>query len=396
MTPFADFEAEIYQAGGAGATPSLPMTSEGFELAAARSMTPQSYAYVAGSAGLESTARANRVAFDGWETVPRHLRGIAQRDLSLELFGTRLPAPVLLAPIGALCTIREGAEMETARVAAETGVPMILSTLSSSPLEEVAAALAAGPAGVGWFQLYWPTDRELAASLVQRADRAGYHALVVTIDTGSLAWRPRDLANGYLPFLTGQGLANYFSDPVFRARLSSPPERDPASAVALWSKIFSNPGLRWADLQWLRSQTSLPILVKGVCHPDDAREAIAAGLDGIIVSNHGGRQVDGARAALDCLPEVADASGNLTVLFDSGVRCGSDVLKALALGAKAILLGRPYVFGLAVAGEDGLRHVLRCLLAELDLTVGLSGHASLADLGPGSVRRRAGGAPAAR
>jgi isopentenyl diphosphate isomerase/L-lactate dehydrogenase-like FMN-dependent dehydrogenase len=391
MAGFAEFESEIYLAGLAGQTPALPLTPRGLEQAAAQVMTPQSFAYVAGSAGTESTARRNRSAFDDWEIVPRHLRGVPERDLTVELFGCILPAPVLLAPIGALGTVRAGAELETAGVAAGLGLPMVLSTLSTSTLEEVAIRLAAGPRGTGWFQLYWPTDRELALSLVQRAERAGYRALVVTLDTWSLAWRPRDLASGYLPFLTGQGLANYFSDPVFRARLSSPPEDDPGAAVALWSQLFGNPGLRWSDLGWLREQTALPILVKGVCHPDDAREAIETGLDGVIVSNHGGRQIDGARPSLDCLPEVAAASGQLPVLFDSGIRTGSDVVKALALGARAVLLGRPYVYGLALAGGDGLGHVLRCLLAELDLTVGLSGHGGVAELSPAALVRRVGG-----
>ena len=390
MPRFSDFESEIYQAGMAGVVPALPMTADDMEQAAARIMTPRSYGYVAGSAGSESTARANRSAFDSWEIVPRHLRGVPERDLSVELFGSRVPTPLLLAPIGALSIVWQKADLEVARVAAALGVPMVLSTLSTSTLEEVAVELGSGPAGRGWFQLYWPTDREVALSLVQRAERAGYRAVVVTLDTWALSWRPRDLANGYLPFLAGEGLANYFSDPAFRSRLSRPPEEDPVAAVALWSQIFSNPGLRASDLRWLREQTQLPILVKGVCHPDDARVARDAGLDGLIVSNHGGRQIDGARPSLDCLPEVAAASGELTVLFDSGIRNGSDIVKALALGARAVLLGRPYVFGLAVAGGDGLRHVLRCLLAELDLTLGLSGHASVEQLSPASLTRAGG------
>lgn len=265
---------------------------------------------------------------------------------------------------------------------------MVLSTVSSTPLELVASELASVAGGSGWFQLYWPSDRELALSLVRRAEAAGYGAVVVTLDTWTLSWRPRDLANGYLPFLTGAGLANYLSDPVFRSRLARSPEEDPEAAIALWTQLFGYPSLRLTDLRWLREQTSLPILVKGVCHPDDARAALEAGLDGVVVSNHGGRQIDGARASLDCLPEVVAASGEMTVLLDSGVRSGSDVVKALALGAKAVLLGRPYIYGLALAGEDGVRHVLRCLLAELDLTLGLSGHGSISELGPASIARR--------
>ena len=397
MTRFADFQSEIYQAGLAGSIPDLPLTAEGLERAAAKVMDPAVYAYVAGSAGTESTARANRAAFQKWEIVPRHLRGVAEPDLSVQLLGTTLPSPLLLAPIGALGAVRPNAELEVARAAAQLGVPMTLSTLSSSTMEEVAAELsqargsadgAGGASGIGWFQLYWPTDRELAQSLVQRAERSGFQTLVVTLDTWTLAWRPRDLANGYLPFQRGVGLANYLSDPVFRSRLPTPPEDDLAAAVRLWAEIFPNPDLRWSDLAWLRAQTSLPILLKGICHPDDARAAQDAGLDGLIVSNHGGRQIDGARAALDCLPEVVGASGGLPVLFDSGIRTGADVVKALALGARAVLVGRPYVYGLALAGTPGVLHALRCLLAELDLTVALSGHAGVASLGRDLLARR--------
>ena len=292
---------------------------------------------------------------------------------------------MLLAPVGALGAIRPQAELEVAQAAAQVGVPMTLSTLASTTMEQVAAELGRErsgpePGAIGWFQLYWPADRELAQSLVQRAERSGCRALVVTLDTWTLAWRPRDLAHGYLPLHRGEGLANDFSDPVFRSRLPAPPEDDPLAAVRLWSRIFGNPSLRWSDLAWLRDQTRLPILAKGICHPDDARRAVAAGLDGLIVSNHGGRQLDGARAALDCLPEVVGASGQLPVLFDSGIRTGSAVVKALALGARAILLGRPYVVGLALAGSRGVEHALRCLLAELDLTVALSGHSEIASL----------------
>ncbi|MGH7643498.1 MAG: alpha-hydroxy-acid oxidizing protein [Candidatus Dormibacteria bacterium] len=390
MTRFSEFQSEIYRGGLVGNTPKLPLTADGLEQAASAVMDPEVYAYVAGSAGTESTTRANRAAFRRWEIVPRHLRGVAERDLSVSLFGSTLVAPVLLAPIGALGAVRPEGELAVARAAAELGVPMTLSTLSSSTLEEVAAELSRtcpspsqpdGARGVGWFQLYWPTDRELAQSLVQRAERAGYQALVVTLDNWTLAWRPRDLANGYLPFHRGVGLANYLSDPVFRSRLATPPEDDLQPAIELWSEIFPHPGLRWPDLSWLRAQTGLPILLKGICHPDDAQAATDAGVDGLVVSNHGGRQVDGARAALDCLPEVVSASGELPVLFDSGIRTGSDVVKALALGAKAILLGRPYVYGLALAGQLGVVHALRCLLADLDLSVGLSGEAGTASLG---------------
>jgi lactate 2-monooxygenase len=386
---FGDFQLEMYLAGVGGEVPPYPLTFRGLEESAREVMSPEAFAYVAGSAGSESTARANRAALRRWQIVPRLLRAVAERDLSTEVCGTTLPAPVLLAPIGALGIVHPEGELAVARAAARVGVPMILSTVASNTMESVATTLAgggpasvagAGPAGTGWYQLYWPKDREVVVSLVTRADRAGYRAVVVTLDTWALAWRPRDLERGYLPMLRGLGLANYLSDPAFLAGLPRPPEEDPGAAVLHWAAMFGNPALTWADIAWLRQQTSLPILVKGVCHPDDARLAIDAGVDGIVVSNHGGRQIDGARAALDCLPEVCAVAGDTPVLFDSGIRTGSDVLKAIALGARAVLLGRPYVYGLALGAAAGVEHVLRCLLAELDLTLALSGHATLETL----------------
>lgn len=376
---FGDFQFEVYLRGLAGTTPELPMTSAGVEQAALARMTPQAAGYVAGGAGTEQTVRANREAFDRWRIVPRMLRGVTERDLSTTVCGTPMPAPVLLAPVGVLGIVHPDAERAVARAAATTGVPMVLSTAASTPMEDVAAQAGDAPR---WYQLYWPTDRTVAASLVHRAETAGYTAIVVTVDTWTLGWRPRDLEQAYLPFLTTEGLANYFSDPAFRAGLANPPEQDQQAAVLHWVGMFGDPALTWDDLAWLAGQTELPVLLKGICHPDDARAAVDAGVAGIVVSNHGGRQVDGGAAALDCLPAVVAAAGGLPVLFDSGVRSGADILKALALGARAVLVGRPYVYGLALAGADGVAHVLRCLLAELDLTLALSGHRSLAELTP--------------
>jgi isopentenyl diphosphate isomerase/L-lactate dehydrogenase-like FMN-dependent dehydrogenase len=380
---FGDFQLELYLAGAAGTPPPYPVAFDDLEAAAREVLTPEAFAYVAGSAGTELTARANRAAFERWQILPRVLRQVVERDLRTEVCGTALPAPVLLAPIGAIGIVHPEAELAVAAAAASLGVPMILTTMASAPMEEVAATLfGADRPGTGWFQLYWPKDREVAGSLITRAQKAGFGAIVVTLDTWALAWRPRDLQHGHLPFLQGLGIANYLSDPAFLAGLARPPEEDMQAAVLHWSAMFGNPALTWADIAWLKSQTDLPILVKGISHPDDARLAVDAGVDGIIVSNHGGRQVDGARAALDCLPAVCAAAGDTTVLFDSGVRTGSDILKAIALGAQAVLIGRPYVYGLALGGAAGVRHVLRCLLGELDLSMALSGHASLATVGP--------------
>ena len=393
MGHFGDFQFDLYLAGIGGQVPPFPMTTDGVEAAARDVLSPEAFSYVAGSAGLEFTARANRRAFERWQILPRVLQQVVTRDLSTEVCGTALRAPVLLAPIGAIGIVHPEAELAVARAAARVGLPMILSTVASTPMEDVAAALAgvqptaqaaaatpAAPAGTGWYQLYWPKDRDVAVSLVKRAERAGFKAVVVTLDTWALAWRPRDLAHGFLPFLRGAGIANYLTDPAFRAGLTRPPEEDMNAAILHWSAMFGNPALTWADIEWLRGQTNLPILVKGICHPDDGRAAVGAGVDGIVVSNHGGRQVDGAQPALDCLAPVCAAVGDTPVLFDSGIRTGSDIIKAIALGARAVLVGRPYVYGLAIGGADGVAHVLRCLLADLDLTMALSGHASLKSL----------------
>jgi isopentenyl diphosphate isomerase/L-lactate dehydrogenase-like FMN-dependent dehydrogenase len=368
---------EIYQFGLAGKKLSIPIPLAQLEKKAAEALSPQAYDYVAGSASGERTACANLAAFDRWRIVPRMLRDVSQRDLTVELFGQTLPAPVLLGPIGVQGIIHPDAEVAVGRAAASLGIPFVLSTVSSRPIEEVAQAVAGAPR---WFQLYWGKDHELTASLLQRAEKSGYSALVITLDTAMLGWRERDLQHPYLPFLLGDGLANYFTDPVFCSRLPQPPSADLA-AIRLWGTLFSNTALTWTDLNWLRRQTKLPIVLKGILHPDDARLALDHGADAIIVSNHGGRQVDGAIAALDALPAVAAAiEQKIPILFDSGIRYGADAIKALALGARAVLLARLYVWGLAIAGEQGVRDVVQNFLADLDLTMGLSGLRSVREL----------------
>jgi isopentenyl diphosphate isomerase/L-lactate dehydrogenase-like FMN-dependent dehydrogenase len=306
------------------------------------------------------------------------LSGNIERDLSIEVLGTRSEAPFLLAPIGVLAIAHRDAEFAVARASAATGVPMILSSAASSSIEEVAEELGDAPR---WFQLYWTSDRDVAASLVDRAAVAGYGAIVVTLDTLLLGWRPRDLANAYLPFLSGEGCAQFFSDPVFRSRLASPPEEDQVGAAAMMLASFSNLALSWGDLEWLRERVELPLLVKGILRGDDAVRARECGVDGVIVSNHGGRQVDGAIATLDAYLEVREELGpDATVLVDGGVRTGSDVLKALALGADAVLLGRPYAYGLAVGGQAGAEAVIRQLMAETDITLALIGAHAARDL----------------
>jgi lactate 2-monooxygenase len=391
-TPFGNYQYEIYLQGLAGQLPELPVGWDALERAASEKLDEGARGYVFGGSGSEDTQRENLAAFRRWRIVPRMLRDVAERDLRTTVLGTPMPAPVLLSPVGVQSIIHPDGELAVARAAGALGVPMVASTASSFTLEEIAeAGEAAGAGSPRWFQLYWPKSDELAASFVARAEAAGYGAIVVTLDTPLLAWRPRDLQGAYLPFLKSIGIANYLADPVFRSALAAPPEEDPQGAVGHFVGQFSNPAATWDGIDTLRSLTELPLILKGINHPDDAREAAARGVDGIIVSNHGGRQVDGAVAALDALPGVVDAVGDaLTVLFDSGIRGGADIVKALALGADATLVGRPALWGLALAGEDGVRTVLRSLLGELDLTLALSGHTSPATLEPGVLVRSPG------
>jgi isopentenyl diphosphate isomerase/L-lactate dehydrogenase-like FMN-dependent dehydrogenase len=356
---------------------SIPISLALLEQKAKEILSPPAFDYVAGGAGGEDTVRANREAFYRRRIVPRMLRDVSQRDLSVELFGVQLPAPVILGPVGVQGILHAEGELASARAAAGLGLPFTLSTAASRPIEEVAQAAESAGNGVRWFQLYWGKNPELTASMLQRAERAGYKALVVTLDTSMLAWRERDLQHAYLPFILGQGLANYFSDPVFRSLLRQPPEQNPAAAIQLWSTLFSNTALTWSDISFLRKHTSVPIILKGILHPEDAARGLDAGVDGLIVSNHGGRQVDGAIATLDALPAIVrEVHEQIPVLFDGGIRRGADVFKALALGARAVLLGRLYAWGLAVAGEQGVRDVVQNLLADFDLTLALSGHTS--------------------
>ena len=377
----ADYYREIYARGLGGETPAVPVAVAELEARAVAAMDPKAANYVAAGAGAEETMRANRDAFRRRRLVPRMLRDVSQRDLSTTVLGAAMPAPLLLAPIGVQKVVHPDGELATARAAAALGLPMIASTAAHFPLEEIAAA--GGAEAPRWFQLYWPNDPGLARSLVERAEAAGYGAIVLTVDTFIPGWKPRDLQQAWLPFLQGMGVGNYFQDPAFRAALEKTPEEDPGMATGHFLGVQANPSLSWDDLATLREMTALPIVVKGIQHVEDAREAARRGVDGIVVSNHGGRQVDGAIGSLDALPAIAAAVGDeLAVLFDSGVRSGSDVLKALALGADAVCLGRPYIWGLALDGQAGVETVLKMVLAELDLTMALCGLTRLEEIGP--------------
>ncbi|HWO67725.1 MAG TPA: lactate 2-monooxygenase [Umezawaea sp.] len=383
---FAGYQNEIYLQGLSGAVPPFTTDPAGLEASARERLGPGPFWYVAGAAGAGTTAVANREAFDDWRIVPRMLTDATTRHLGTTVLGTAMPAPVLLAPVGVQSILHPDGELATARAAAELGVPMILSTASSHSLEDVAEASGDAPR---WFQLYWPNDPEVCLSILDRAKKAGFTALVVTLDTWTLAWRPHDLDRAYLPFLRAVGTAIPFSDPAFRAGLEKSPEDDLPMAILRWAHLFTGADKSWDQVAFLRENWDGPILLKGIQHVDDARKAVDAGVEGIVVSNHGGRQVDGAVASLEVLPEIADAVGEqVDVLFDSGIRTGADIVKALALGAKAVLVGRPFAYGLAHGGQVGVRHVLRSLLADFDLTLGLSGHRSPAELNRDALRAR--------
>lgn len=364
------YQLQIYFDGTQNIKPQLPVSFEELEQKASEVMTPEAFDYIAGSAGSEITTQNNKEAFNHWRIIPRMMGDVSQRSIAIELFGMQLPTPVLLAPVGVLSIAHPEAEVAVARAAKNLRVPQLVSTVSSKTIEEIGTVHGEHP---HWFQLYWGRNNDFTRSIIGRAEKAGYSAIVVTLDTRLFSWRERDIKNAYLPFLYNEGLANYFTDPVFMSEVSNPAE-DKMKTMIHFANCFSNPTSTWEDLSVIRHCTKLPVIVKGIQHPDDAKKAIDNGADGIVVSNHGGRQLDGAIGAIDTLEGIADAVGNkTTILFDSGIRRGADVFKAMALGAKAVLVGRPYAYGLALAGEEGVKEVIANLLADIDLTMGLAG-----------------------
>jgi isopentenyl diphosphate isomerase/L-lactate dehydrogenase-like FMN-dependent dehydrogenase len=411
-------QGEVYYDGLRGKRPAVPVDARRLEARARQVLRPEAFGYLAGGAGLETTMARNRAAFDEWRIMPRFLRDVSDRDLSVELFGRRLESPFLLAPIGALELAHPQADLAVAQAAAATGVPYVFSSQASVPMEQCAAVMGGVPR---WFQLYWNASDDVMRSFVRRAEACGCEAIVLTLDTTVFGWRDRDLDLAYVPFLRGLGLAQYTSDPEFMrlvdegpappapgglptlsqlgallqiarahpgstvANLRSPRAR---AVVARFFELFQRPSLQWDDLPRLLDATSLPVLLKGILSPEDARRAVRDGVSGIVVSNHGGRQLDGAVGSLDALPGVVDAvAGRIPVLFDSGIRCGADAFKALALGAAAVLIGRVYAFGLGIAGAAGVREVVANVVGELDQTLGLAGVASVADLGRDALAR---------
>ncbi|MEZ4461533.1 MAG: lactate 2-monooxygenase [bacterium] len=414
-------QSDIYVKGLAGTYPAVPIDMEALERAAREVMSPEAFAYVAGGAGIESTVRENRESFERWRIVPKMLKDVSVRDTSVELFGRKLDSPIMLAPIGVQEMAHDDADLATAKACASEGVPMIFSNQASVSMEECAAVMGQSPR---WFQLYWSKSNDLVASLVERAEACGCEAICVTLDTTLLGWRIRDLDLAYLPFLRGKGIAQYTSDPVFQKLLDIKPEGGeldekrtvnlntlkvfaqlmtnypddlltnvrsgkPLAAVRQFIGIYTRPSLTWEDLPFLREHTKLPILLKGVQHPDDAQRAKDEGIDGLIVSNHGGRQVDGAIGSLDALKAIVEKVGpDYPIVFDSGIRSGADIYKALALGARAACIGRPYIWGLALAGEEGVREVLQNFRADFDLTMGLAGARSVAEITPDTLVRQ--------
>lgn len=385
MQHYGDYQNAIYGAGLSGVLPAVPVDFATLEQRAAAALPASILNYVQGGCGDEFTQRNNAEGFHRWGMTPRMMVDTTSRDLSIDLFGLKLPTPLFMAPIGVtgICTQDGHGDLAAARAAAVTGVPLTISTLQNDPLEDVAQQLGSTP---GFFQLYTPKNQELAESLVHRAETAGYKAIIVTLDTWVTGWRPRDLNSGNFPQLRGHVLENYFADPVFQKLLAKPVAEDKQAAVQQWMSVFGKV-LTWGDMEWLRSITRLPIMLKGVCHPDDARRAIDSGANAIYCSNHGGRQANGGIPAIDHLPGVVAASGNVPVLFDSGIRSGSDVVKALALGARAVGIGRPYLYGLALAGADGAAHVLRSILAEADLMMAVNGWPTIADVRSAAAER---------
>ncbi len=381
---WADLQGEIYRRGLEGITPGLPTNLLELEALAIRELSDEARGYIVSSAGDSNTARENRTALDRWRIVPTMLAGVTERSTEFSLLGQQMVAPVIVAPVGVQTLAHPEGELATARAAAALGITYIHSQAASYSYEDVAAA---APKGQRWSQFYRVTDDDVCVSMLERAAAAGHSHLVITVDTLMLGWRPADLDRGYLPFLKGIGIANYASDPAFLSRVEPHRRTDPSALAEEWLQIFPNPGMTWSELEFLRANWAGPILIKGICNADDALRAIDHGMDGVIVSNHGGRQVDGALGAIDSLPGVVAAvDGRCPVLFDSGVRTGVDVFRAIALGAASVLVGRAFLFGLALGGQVGVEHVLSSLLAEFDLTLALTGHRTHLDIRPNSLR----------
>ncbi len=375
---FGDFQWSVYGDALRGINSRYPFDFESIERKAFDALPDWVYRYVSAAAGDGRTQRANVDAYSRYGIIPRMMVSPPERDLSINLFGEHLPSPIFMSPIGliGLCSPDFQGDVAAARASADTGVPFTLSTFSQTPMEDVIKHAGATPS---FFQLYLPGDRELAASFLDRAESSGYSSVVVTVDAWTLGYRPADLAIGNYPQARGFCMENYYSDENFTKHLAKPPHEDQAAALRYYASIFAVP-LSWDDLRWIRSQTNLPIAVKGIQHPDDARLAIDNGADVLYCTNHGGRQANSGIPTLQLLPGVVAAAGSTPVMFDSGVRSATDAVIALALGATAVGLGRSYAYALSYGGTDSLTHYLKSFLAELDLCLAICGFKDIASL----------------
>jgi lactate 2-monooxygenase len=353
----------------------FPICFADLEKAVAKKIEAGPFGYIRSGAGGEQTLRNNRAAFEKYSIVPRFLNDVSNVDTSIHLFGKTYPTPLLFAPVGMNGMVHDEGELAVARAAQNLNIPYIQSTVSTYALEEVAQA---APSATKWFQLYWSTNEEIAFSMAARAEAAGFEAIVLTVDTVMLGWREEDVRNQFSPLKLGYARGNYMNDPVFTATL--PDDSFESYVQGVLQNVF-HPTLNWAHVRELKKRTNLPILLKGILHPEDAKLAIDNGIDGIIVSNHGGRQLDGVIGSLDALPAIAEAvNGQIPIILDSGVYRGMDALKALALGADAVAIGRPFVYGLALEGQQGVEKVMTNLYDELKVSIALAGATSVKGL----------------
>ena len=385
MTQFGlDYQLKVYLKMDADSD--LPVSIESWRAAARKALQDGPWGYLEGAAGSEDTMIENIKAFSRYRIRPRYLHDVENRNQSITLFGRKHETPFIIAPIGVQSIIHKDAEYASAGAAASLGMPYILSTVSSTSIEDIAAKF---PDGEKWFQLYPGKDENVMKSMVNRAEKAGYKVIVVTVDTTMLGWREQDIKNAYLPFLQGEGIANFITDPEFLKRLETSPENNMQAAIEEFLMVYVNPSFTWDGFRKIRSWTKLPILIKGISSEEDVHTAVKYGADGVIISNHGGRQVDGSISSLEALDEITgENKPEFTILFDSGIRHAADAMKALALGASGVLIGRPYCYAMAVAGQRGIERYLNQLRAEFDLQMALSGYSSISQLGRHTIYKK--------
>lgn len=352
----------------------FPIAFSDLEKAAQEHLEEGPFGYIQSGAGNEQTLRNNRAAFEKYSITPRFLRDVSKLDTSISLFGKTFPTPLLFAPVGMNGMEHPDGEPAVARAAEKLSIPYIQSTVSTFSMEDVAKA---APNSTRLFQLYWSKNEDISYSMVERAEKAGFSAIVLTIDTVMLGWRTEDVRNQFSPLKLGFAKGNYMQDPVFTEAL---PDDSFESYVSSVIDNVYHPHMTWEHVAELKMRTTLPIYLKGILHPDDAQLALEYGIDGIIVSNHGGRQLDGVIGSLDALPAIVEVvAGRVPVILDSGVYSGIDVLKALALGANAVAIGRPFVYGLALAGQAGVEQVMQNIYEEFKVSLALAGAASIAE-----------------